>query len=177
MATPVCRLTRAKIDRPLSSPGPRNDSPLVRLALSKEHLKANGTLRRSLISLRWWAMRSTESSDSMMSGPAIRNSRRPGPTFSPQSSIIRLGSDFRRICALDTGELRSLDGPDDLGPYPCVAVFRCRANEPREERVGRKRLAFEFRMKLASDKMGMVLQLDHLHQVQFGVVAAENQAR
>src|SRR5712664_2862458 len=156
MATPVCRFTRAKIERPLSSPGPRNDSPLVRLALSKEHLKANGTLRRSLISLRWWAIRSTESSDSMMSGPAIRNSRRPGPTFCPQSSIIaRVGRDFWRICALDTAELASLDGPDDLGAHPSVAVVRCRATEPREERVRRKRLALEFRMKLAPDKMRM----------------------
>ena len=45
--TPISRLTSARMRSPSSSPGPRNESWLVRLALSNDDLKTNGTPARA----------------------------------------------------------------------------------------------------------------------------------
>src|SRR5712692_7059537 len=62
-------------------PGPRNDLPEVRLALSNEALKINGTANRSASRRRVSAMLKVKSCDSITHGPAIQSSGRPGPHF------------------------------------------------------------------------------------------------
>src|SRR5262249_15158164 len=60
-------------------PGPRNDLPEVRLALSNDALKISGTSSRSAISRSVSATCRVSSCDSITHGPAIHTSGRPGP--------------------------------------------------------------------------------------------------
>src|SRR5262249_49445476 len=49
-------------------------------------------------------------------------------------------------------------------------------DEAFEERMRLVRLAQEFRMKLACEEIGMVVQFDHFHEFAIGRIAAENEA-
>src|SRR5262249_21538454 len=73
--------------------GPRKDLPDVRLALSKEALKINGSPSRAARSRSVSAMRSVRSCDSMTQGPRIQTSGRPGPqTTSPMATGSTVGT-------------------------------------------------------------------------------------
>ena len=77
--SPVRSLTAASVFRPSRRPGPRNDLPEVRLALSNDALNTSGSSSRSASSASASAMRSVRSCDSITHGPRIHNSGRPGP--------------------------------------------------------------------------------------------------
>src|SRR5579871_3218404 len=82
--SPVRSLTAANVLSPSRSPGPRNDLPEVRLALSNDALNTTGIRSRSASPASVSAMRSVNSCDSMTHGPRIHKSGRPAPhTASP----------------------------------------------------------------------------------------------
>ena len=68
-------LHRGQDAQPFRSPGPRKDLPLVRLALSKLHLKTSGTPSRSAGRARAARGAAPCSSVSMTSGPAMTKQR------------------------------------------------------------------------------------------------------
>src|SRR5271154_6690063 len=65
-------LTASRILSPCARPGPRNDLPLVRLALSNEALKMNGTPRAAVRPTSSFAMDAARACDSSKHGPAMR---------------------------------------------------------------------------------------------------------
>ena len=104
---------------PSSSPGPRNDLPEVRLALSNDALKTSGSPSRSASCASASAMPRVRSRDSMTHGPAIHRSGLPAaaPTVGdldrahdPPSWLVRRfagrGSSPRRCacCMSDAGK-------------------------------------------------------------------------
>jgi len=56
-------------------------------------------------------------------------------------------------------------------------MLRSGANEPGEQWMWGKRFTLELWMELAADEVRVVLQLDHFHQVQLGIVPAEDEPR
>ncbi len=72
---------------------------LVRFALSKLHLNANGTPCFSQVSFTRRAWRSTLSSDSITSGPAITNSGLPSPTGGSTELDHRVAFAFPSRCS------------------------------------------------------------------------------
>jgi hypothetical protein len=77
---PVARFTASSVFSPSWRPGPRNDLPEVRFALSNDALKTSGSPSRSAYPLSVSAMRSVRSCPSITHGPQIHRSGRPPPT-------------------------------------------------------------------------------------------------
>ena len=77
--SPVVSFTRRRISSRASSPGPRYESMLVRLALSNDALKTSGTDKAAAICLSRRAIASVAASSSITHGPAITNSGWPRP--------------------------------------------------------------------------------------------------
>src|SRR5580698_7360389 len=65
-------LIPARILSPRARPGPRNDLPLVRLALSNDALKMRGMPRSAVSPTRCFAIETASASDSSTQGPAMR---------------------------------------------------------------------------------------------------------
>src|SRR4051812_37802004 len=89
---PVSAFTLARMRRPSSSPGPRNDLPLVRLALSKLLLKTAGTRWRRATSAMRRACRSVNSSPSITQGPAM-TTKEPPPNFTAPLPGVEAGAE------------------------------------------------------------------------------------
>ena len=79
IGTPCRALIAASTRRPSARPGPRNERPDVRFALSNEALKISGTPTRRAISSSAAAMAIACASLSMTHGPAISTSGLPKP--------------------------------------------------------------------------------------------------
>src|ERR1051325_974478 len=79
IGSPVRTLTSSSAASPASSPGPRNDVPDVRLALSNDALNTTGTWQRAAISFTASATFKTCAALSMTHGPAMRASGAPPP--------------------------------------------------------------------------------------------------
>src|SRR5271170_3256548 len=65
-------LIPARILSPCARPGPRNDFPLVRFALSNDALKTSGMPRSAVSSTRCFAIETVSALDSSTHGPAMR---------------------------------------------------------------------------------------------------------
>src|SRR5262245_30028827 len=93
--SPVRSRTASRVRSPSSRPGPRNDLPEVRLALSNDALNTSGSLSRPASSASDSAMRKVRSCDSMTHGPRTHNSGRPGPQARPSrmatGSMVDMG--------------------------------------------------------------------------------------
>src|SRR5258708_12555374 len=105
---PVSSRTARRISSPFSSPGPRNDSIELRLALSNEDLKTRlmPSSSRSATSVR--AIPSACSRDSITHGPAMK--RGGGSPPKEIVSVIRI--------ARVVGPARILNQDPTLGPAP-----------------------------------------------------------
>src|SRR5258705_538863 len=77
---PVSCFTLASTRSPCVRPGPRKLLPLVRFALSKEHLKTAGNPCRCATSATFRAAARVCASPSITHGPAMSSSGCPGPT-------------------------------------------------------------------------------------------------
>src|SRR5581483_7387898 len=111
----------------------RKESPLVRLALSKEALKTKSPrTSRMPRAIRW-----TCSSLSMTQGPAIQISR------SPRKSLYLTGTRVLRLGLQD-------------GSHPALAVLVSRANERLEQRMRLHGFGFELGVELAAEEPGVV---------------------
>src|SRR5207249_12028447 len=93
MGTPIFSRTSARIFNPSRRPGPRNDLIDVRLALSYEALKSNGTRQADVIFFSSEAMKITCSRLSTTQGPAMR--KRSWERSIPKSGMER--SEERRV--------------------------------------------------------------------------------
>src|SRR6266851_4231255 len=148
--TPICLLTSARMRSPSSIPSPRYDCAELRLALSYDDLKMNGTFSRAQISLSWPATSICNCSDSTTHGPAMRNRGRCNPTSKPQR-FMRSGDELRsrphRIADRDSPALES------------------RIDESDKQRMAAAWIRSEFGMELAAEEPGMAGELDHLAQI------------
>src|SRR6476646_4060738 len=143
-------LIAARIRRPSCRPGPRNDRPDVRLALSNDALKMNGTPTRALISTSSPARAVAWFSFSMTQGPAISANGFPPPIEMPRSVTAVTGSGHR------------------LGRRPRHArhlVAISRIDERPKERMRPCRLRLEFRMELDREVPRMIRQLRDLDEL------------
>ena len=122
IGTPNRALMPASTRSPSSRPGPRNERPDVRLALSYDALKMKGTRARRAISARLPARSTACCSLSMTHGPAMSTNGLPPPIArSPSLTgvtalIIRGGwavRSYRRSRDPDrTAQRPTLDRPD-----------------------------------------------------------------
>src|SRR6266545_4672825 len=178
--SPVSRFTAWNAASPTSSPGPRKLLPDERFALSKLALNTTGRpcFAASAFTLRAWAR--AWPSDSITHGPAMRRSFLPSPTSCPairastaSTSSFPSGRAARALslAVLADRELRHRGAGPALR---LVAVPARRRDEPGEERVGRERLRLELRVKLAAHEVRVVVELDHLDEVQVRVHARED---
>ena len=85
--TPSWRFTWARMRKPSAMPRPRYDCAELRLALSYDDLKMNGTRSSAQISFNCPATSICSCSDSTTQGPAMRNSGRSRPTSKSHSLI------------------------------------------------------------------------------------------
>src|ERR1700686_411252 len=151
--TPTCRLTSARKRSPSSTPSPRNDFDELRLALSYDDLKMNGTFSRAQISFRRPATSICNCSDSTTHGPAMRNSGRCNPTSKPQR-FMRSGDELRAR----SPRIGDRDSP----------ALECRVDECDKQRMAAAWIGSEFGMELAAEEPGMAGELDHLAQISGG---------
>src|SRR6266511_3206914 len=177
---PVSRFTAWNAASPTSRPGPRKLLPDERFALSKLALNTTGRpcFAASAFTLRAWAR--AWPSDSITHGPAMRRSFLPSPTSCPairastaSTSSFPSGRAARALslAVLADRELRHRGAGPALR---LVAVPARRRDEPGEERVGRERLRLELRVELAAHEVRVVVELDHLDEVQVRVHARED---
>src|SRR6267154_6442870 len=158
----------ARIRRPSSRPGPRNDRPDVRFALSYDALKMNGIRRRAVISARRPASMAAWPSLSMTHGPAMSTSGRPPPMrMSPMVMGIteryyigrkRAGWGDRPSRSSRHGFSRAMNAAGAL-------VLRSGSDERGKERMRPGRLRLEFRMELNGDVPRMAGQFGDLHEL------------
>src|ERR1700674_520776 len=148
--TPTCRLTSARMRSPSPIPSPRYDCAELRLALSYDDLKMNGTFRRAQISFRRPATSICNCSDSTTHGPAIRNRGRCNPTSKPQR-FMGSGDELR------ARSYRIADGD--------APALECRVDESDEQRMAAARIRGEFGMELAAEEPRMAGKLDHFAQI------------
>src|SRR4029079_5689822 len=143
-------LIAARTRRPSCRPGPRNDRPDVRLALSNDALKMNGTPARALISTSWPARAVAWFSFSMTQGPAISANRFPPPIEMSRTVTAVTGAGHRR--GRRPGHARHL-----------VAIGR--VDERRKERMRARRFRLEFRVELDGEIPRMARQLRDLDEL------------
>src|SRR5438552_207841 len=137
--------------KPSSIPRPRNDCDELRLALSYEDLKMNGTRKLAQVSLSRPATSIWSCSDSTTQGPAMRNRGRSRPASNPQRFIGQLRDELRpRARRLAARLARSGERRVDVGD---------------EKRVAAPRVRGELGVILAAEEPRMVGELDHLAQV------------
>jgi len=89
--TPNSSLTRRRMPKPSSSPGPRKLSMAERLALSKDDLKTKSSPAARARSLQACAIINACSRDSMTHGPAIKD-RRPSPNVALPTLNARISA-------------------------------------------------------------------------------------
>src|SRR5881394_869988 len=135
--------------RPSSISGPRSDCAELRLALSDENLKMNGTPSRAQVSFSSPATSICNCSDSTTHGPAMRNRGRCNPTSKPQR-FMRSGDELRARSYRIAGR----DSP----------ALECRVDECDKQRMAAAWIRSEFGMELAAEEPGMARKLDHLAQ-------------
>ena len=104
--TPSWRFTWARMRKPSAMPRPRYDCAELRLALSYDDLKMNGTRSSAQISFNCPATSTCSCSDSTTQGPAMRNSGRSRPTSKSHSLI----ASSRSALAAWRGRRRALHG-------------------------------------------------------------------
>src|SRR3954471_9976047 len=151
--------TDARTRKPSVSPGPRNDRPDVRFALSNDALKMNGTPTRRLISTSARAVSRERASLSMTHGPAIRTNGLPPPIVKSRSCTTgRLGHGLR-------------GRPLHAGGLVLVARF----DERGEQRVRARRLGLELRMELHRQVPRMAGQLGDLDELSIGRASGDAQ--
>src|SRR5207237_143197 len=126
-------------------PSPRNDFDELRLALSYDDLKMNGTLTRAQISFRRPTTSICNCSDSTTHGPAMRNRGRCNPTSKPQR-FMRSGDELRARSYRIAGR----DSP----------ALECRVDECDKQRMAAAWIRSEFGMELAAEEPGMARKLD-----------------
>src|ERR1700682_3285341 len=148
--TPTCRLTSARMRSPSPIPSPRYDCAELRLALSYDDLKMNGTFSRAQISFRRPATSICNCSDSTTHGPAMRNRGRCNPTSKPQR-FMESGDELRAR----PHRIAERDSP----------ALECRMGEGEEQRMGATRIRGEFLVELAAQRSGMVRKFDDLAQI------------
>src|SRR5215470_7621198 len=114
IAAPVLSLIAERTRSPSARPGPRNDWPDVRFALSNDALKMNGTFTRRVMSTRAAAIERACASLSMTHGPAMSASGPPPPIATLPTSTGFMAVDYmwagRADCAITRQE--GLDGRD-----------------------------------------------------------------
>src|SRR5829696_2962103 len=151
MGTSAASATRASTRTPSARPGPRNDLPDVRFALSYDALKMNGTRARRAMSRSASAVSMACDSPSMTQGPAMSTSG-PPPRLTPPTSM-REGS---------TG----LPYHGRRGRLPLGAlVAMARLDKSGEQRVRLERLRLELGMELHGHVERMLRQLDDLDEL------------
>src|SRR3954468_13551840 len=148
--TPAVSRTRPSTRTPSLNPGPRNDEPDVRFALSYDALKMKGTPARRVMSRSAIAVSMACASLSMTHGPAISASG-PPPRLTPPTS---------------TGDTTRLPYHGRRGRMPVrELVTMARFDESGEQRVRLERLRLELGMELHRDVIRMRRQLDHLDEL------------
>src|SRR5215831_15808557 len=140
--TPVISRTRPRTRTPSFRPGPRNEVPDVRFALSYDALKMNGTPARRVMSRSASAVSTACASLSMTHGPAMSVSE-PSPTRTLPAVTIA-GRSGRAVTRLPYHGRR---GRMTLGRLVLVA----RVDESGKQRMRRERLRLELRMELHRD--------------------------
>src|SRR5688572_365781 len=151
IGTAAASATRASTRRPSASPGPRNECPDVRLALSYDALKTNGVPARRAMSRSASAVSTACASLSMTQGPAMSASG-PPPRLTPPRSTREVS----------TG-LPYHGGRGRLPQRELVAQGGL--HESGEQRVRLERLRLELGMELHRYIVRMVGQLDDLHEL------------
>src|SRR6266850_2766070 len=178
IGTRRCDLIPASTRRPSSRPGPRNDRPDVRFALSYDALKMNGTCRRRVRSASRPARSDACCSLSMTQGPAISTSGLPPPMeISPSLTgftrdIIR-GRDGPALPAYLRAQRDVASG---IAFDVCGLVLIGGGDERREQRMRTRRLRFEFRMELHGEIPRMTGQLGDLDEFAVGRSSGDAQA-
>src|SRR5262249_31178912 len=138
IGTPAISRTRPSTRRPSVSPGPRNDAPDVRFALSYDALKMNVTPARRAMSRSASAVSMACASLSMTHGPAMSVSA-PSPTRAlPAVTIAGLSGAGTRL------PYHGRRGRMTQGRVVPVA----RVDEPGKERMRGQRLRLELRVEL-----------------------------
>src|SRR6185503_3589258 len=148
-ATPAVSRTRPSTRTPSASPGPRNDAPDVRFALSYDALKMKGTPARRVISRSARAVSMACASLSMTQGPAM-STRLPAPMLTPPAST-------------GTTRLPHHRGRGGVGVRALVAAAGL--DEPGKQRVRLQRLRLELRVELHRDVPRVRWQLDDLDEL------------
>src|SRR4051794_21775735 len=142
--TPAVSRTRPSTRTPSTSPGPRNDAPEVRFALSYDALKMKGTPARRGISRSARAASVGCGSLSITPGPAL-GTRLPPPMLTPPASTGTTPLPYHR-------------GRGGVRVRALVAVARL--DEPGKQRVRLQRLRLELGVELYGDVPRMRGQLD-----------------
>src|SRR5262245_55337781 len=167
--------------RPSRRPGPRNDPPEVRLALSYDALKMKGTPRRRAIAARRPARSVACASLSMTQGPAMSTSGCPPPMARPPivtgfTDLIIRARDAaigdRSRLALDRDARGSRCG---VRVVSRLVAVRC-LDEAREERVRPRRLRLELRVELHRQEPGVARQLGDLDEAAVGRASGDPEA-
>src|SRR5690349_13225187 len=143
--------TRASTRSPSARPGPRNDPPDVRLALSYEALKMNGVPARRARSRSASAVSIACASLSITHGPAM-SARGPPPRLTPPTSTREVSTRLPYH-----GRCRRLP----LSELVAVARF----DETGEQRMRLQRLRLELGVELHRDVIRVVRQLDDLDEL------------
>src|SRR5262245_48814803 len=172
-------LIAASTRKPSSRPGPRKDRPDVRLALSYDALKMNGTRDRQAISASCPARSVALASLSITHGPAMRTNGLP-PPIEMSPSVSAGTGDIIGGGMPETGQ----DGWK--GPLPPIQPVLCaqrdarrvrrlgvagrlvlmrRADERGKQRMRPRRLRLELGMELHRQVPRMARQLGDLHEL------------
>src|SRR5438552_13609612 len=173
IGTPSVFFTLARISRPFSIPGPRNDLPELRFALSYEDLKTNGMPSAPVISFSWPATSIWSCSLSTTHGPAMRKKGWSRPASKPQS--------FTAYPAPRTSDLSSCFGTADH--LQCrfrdaqLVLLQRGLDERGEERVAVARRRGELRVVLHAHEPRVVGELGDLGEVLGLGLGADDEAR
>src|SRR4051794_5960967 len=135
--------------RPSCIPGPRNEAPELRFALSYEDLNTNGTCNAAQMSFNVPATSICNCSDSTTHGPAIRNRGRCNPASNPHSCI----SSERRD---KLGYRRSRRAVVLVALLP----HQRRADEPEKQGMTPARIGREFGVELTAEEPRVLRQFD-----------------
>src|SRR5436190_87245 len=149
IGTPAASRTRPRTRSPSTRPGPRNDEPEVRFALSYDALTATGPPARRVVSRSASAVSTACASLSITHGPAMSTSDGP-PMLTPLTWTGSTGLPYHR----------------GRGRVPCRELVPvARLDESGEQRVRLERLRLELGVELHRDVVGMVGQLDDLDEL------------
>src|SRR5438874_4798236 len=167
----VSAFTAARIRRPSSRPGPRNDRIDVRFALSYDALKTNGTPARRVISTSRPARSRVCASLSITQGPAMSTNGIPPPTASRSPTLIA-------VCRTGlTPPIVSTDRRRRGARLGLPRLVRVGAGDERgEERMRARRLRFELRMELHREIPRVARQLGDLDELAVGRASGDLQA-